>query len=439
MVRKSLYSKLIVVAICLSANALFAKPVPVRNVKVDVQGKTALEARDIAMTKARQVAFAKLASEHPEFGINSHEGVPPDKILEGLVIDYEVVREKMSSVRYIGVFNFNFNDRALQRYLSGSYKLVKPKSDMVTATDDEGTGLVGNRYVIIPVYISPDTSYLWEEDNPWSRYWSKQETKTKGKIADSQFTLPLGDLRDIAGLTIEDAMMSKEHPLSQIMERYQGHVALIVILKSLDDGMNSHELQIKTQTRSGIFQPAYEPIVLQGQKGVTLDDIFKNAVQKSFAIVTGKGNIDMTASVEPSRVEESPQTNQEPGSEGTSSFKAVASFNTFQDWQAIRQALGRSDYIDDFDILNLNRQQAEIYIKSRVPVSALKAKLAQIGLRLDQSGGKTRLALSNRPVSTQEPVRHVVPSPFMPPRVEEDVELIDEEQESESFQPEVIE
>jgi hypothetical protein len=459
-VLKLLCSKLIFLAICLSANVLLAKPIPVRNVKVDVKGKTALEARDTAMDQARQRAFVKLAAEYPEFGINTNAGVPPDNVLESLVIDYEVVREKMSAVRYIGVFNFNFNDRALRRYLAGSGKLVKPKPGVMTAKDDRETD-GGQRFLIIPIYISPDTSYLWEEDNPWALYWTNQETKTKGKISGYQFTVPLGDLRDISGLTIEDALTSKDRPLSLIMERYKGTIALTVVLKSLDDGLNSHELQIRTHTSSGAFEPIYEPIVLQGQKGVSLDDIFKNAMQKSFAIVTGKGNLNMTEAVEPSQRDDDTQTSQESDSDLPSNFNAIASFNNFQEWQAIRQALGRSDYVDDFDIINLNRQQAEIYLRSRVPVSTLKGKLAQVGLKLDYSSGKARLSLSNKPERSEkparserserperseiaeEPVRHKVPSPFTPsapPPREEEVEVIEEEdQESESFQPEVIE
>jgi hypothetical protein len=435
-VLKSLYSAVGFLFIFLSANVLLAKPIPVRDVKVDVQGKTALEARDLALTRARQVAFTKLASEYPEYGISVNNGVPPDRILEGLVIDYEVVREKMSAVRYIGVFNFNFNDKALQRYMSGSPKFVRPGPDVVTDVADkvENNSPEG-RLLIIPVYISPDSSFLWEETNPWNRYWVSQETKTKGKMNGRPFTVPLGDLRDIAGLTIEDAMTSKMQPLSLMMERYKGDVALILILKSLDDGMNSHELLVKAHTRTGVLEQSYEPIVLQGQKGVTPNDIFKSAVQKSIAMISGKGGVDLMAAVEPSQGDDS----GEPGAASPSNFKAVVSFNNFQDWQSIRQALSNSEYIDEFEVLNLNRHQAEISVKSRIPAAALREKLAQVGVRLNQTGGKSRISNSNAQPTEADIIPQRVQSPFEAQPIDEEVEVIEDVEEATHNQPEVIE
>jgi hypothetical protein len=388
----------------LSCGLLLAASVPIRNIQVDVQGKTALDAREMALAKARQLAFTRLVSENPTYGISASDGVPPADILEALVDDYEVVAEKMSNVRYVGTFNINFNERALQKYLKGSRRLVNPDGQ-TAKQDSSGASMVSaEKIVIIPIYISPDTSFLWEESNPWTRHWVKFETQAKGKMDRYNFTVPLGDLKDIMVLTIEDAITSKGQKINSLMERYQAEVALIPILKSLDDGINSHELQFKTFSKAGL-QQATEPIILQGQRGVILDDIMKTATKKVAAALNGKVSDDkmQNAIVDNQLKRDMPLSTEERAlaSEQSSNLKVTANFRTFQDWQAIRQSLSKSDLIDGVDVLNLTRQQADLFIKSRGSLSALKAKLAALGVKLDHDGGRARLSLAQSTPSPQ--------------------------------------
>lgn len=411
--------------------SLSANTIQVNDVKVDVTAKSSLAARDQAIIKARQVAFKKMAMENVDLGISETAAVPSDDVLENMVDDYEIVKEKLSNVRYIGTFNISFNKKSVTKYLAGPDKYrgtpssqgdVQPVS-LMDAAGGAGSGKQSPTklhsgklsYVIIPVYVSEDDSLLWEDTNLWHLYWVKEETKTQGKEFGIDYTVPLADLRDIQGLTIEEALTVKTQAIAKLLERYQKEAAVLVMIKKIDDTGNTHELTLKDFTRGGINR-SIDVITLDAHNQ-KLDAVFVAAKKKAFEFMQGhlsEGDVSVVQ-VGPTSVSSddegqsplghstddeqdnddasdgpgdayrpAPMDNQSAG--GSQGIPVKIAYNSLKEWQDVRRKLSAQPWIQSYDVVSFNKDQAQIMIESTLPSHEVEAKLSALGV--NTAGGR---------------------------------------------------
>lgn len=95
----------------------------VRDVKVDVEAKSAIEARNNALNKARRVAFNVLSTRLLNANEKKSISTASDNDIASMVDSFEINREKQSKNRYLASVNVTFNERAVQTYL-GRYSNV---------------------------------------------------------------------------------------------------------------------------------------------------------------------------------------------------------------------------------------------------------------------------------------------------------------------------
>ncbi|MDD3030451.1 MAG: hypothetical protein PHS57_09305 [Alphaproteobacteria bacterium] len=93
------------------APAVAFDPYAVTNVAVDVTAETASEARDQALVQAERLAYGQLCAR---FGAEREIELMTDEELAALVQSFEVQSERISAVRYIGVFTIHFNPDAVK-------------------------------------------------------------------------------------------------------------------------------------------------------------------------------------------------------------------------------------------------------------------------------------------------------------------------------------
>ncbi len=98
-------------------------PYTVTNVDADVTADTAAHARDQAIVKAQRTAYEQLCAR---FKAPNNSTELSDDDVAALVQSFEVQRERVSAVRYIGVFTVHFNPSAIQRTVSAP-SLPEPK------------------------------------------------------------------------------------------------------------------------------------------------------------------------------------------------------------------------------------------------------------------------------------------------------------------------
>jgi hypothetical protein len=99
---------------------VIVEPYTVTNVDADVTADTAAHARDKALMQAQRAAYKQLCAR---FNAADDSGRLSDDDIAALVQSFEVQRERVSAVRYIGVYTIRFNPAAVQRTISTSYML----------------------------------------------------------------------------------------------------------------------------------------------------------------------------------------------------------------------------------------------------------------------------------------------------------------------------
>ncbi len=174
----------------------------VRGVKVDVTAASAVEARDKARMLGERAAFRQLL-ERLTMRVD-HVRLPdfPTAEIATYVFDFEVAREKASTVRYLATLNYNFKAREIRNLLI----------DMGISFAETTSKPV----LVLPVYQAAGTLLLWDDPNPWRQAWTGRPELDSLVPA----ILPTGDLADIAAIGPEQAVAGDDQRLSVIAARY---------------------------------------------------------------------------------------------------------------------------------------------------------------------------------------------------------------------------
>jgi hypothetical protein len=99
----------LVLALAGCGPALAANPYVVSGVPVDVTAADSATARDQAIVEGQRKAFSMLMEQLVGADKAATIQTPSDSQLSGMVQDFEVESERLSSVRYIGVLTYRFD------------------------------------------------------------------------------------------------------------------------------------------------------------------------------------------------------------------------------------------------------------------------------------------------------------------------------------------
>jgi len=92
----------------------------VSDVPVDVTAKDAAAARDQAIAVAQSKAFDKLVKELVTDPVQQARLHPSQQDIESFVQDFGVENERVSTVRYIGLYDVRFRESRVRKYLADS-------------------------------------------------------------------------------------------------------------------------------------------------------------------------------------------------------------------------------------------------------------------------------------------------------------------------------
>lgn len=128
------------------APAMAAPPYEVTGVAVDVTASDAATARDQAIVEGQRKAFAMLMERLLGAEQAAAIPTPSDAQLSGMVQDFEVESERLSSVRYIGVMTYRFDAASIDAAMG------RP-TDMTggIVTDAVPSGPVRTLSVVVPI------------------------------------------------------------------------------------------------------------------------------------------------------------------------------------------------------------------------------------------------------------------------------------------------
>jgi hypothetical protein len=128
----------------------------IENVPVDVTAKNAAAARDSAIAVAQSKAFDQLIKQivaNPSDQARLHPGQGQ---IESFVKDFGVDNERVSTVRYIGLYSVRFKASQINKYLSDSG--VTPANEQALQADTSAPATAADASTTQQV-IGPVTSY----------------------------------------------------------------------------------------------------------------------------------------------------------------------------------------------------------------------------------------------------------------------------------------
>jgi len=127
---------LLIALITILPNTVYAYDYMIRNVAVDMEGDSAIDAREKALNKARRNAYNIVIQRNFKDMVSGNASNPSDSDIASMVDRFEINREKSSKNRYLASVNVAFNERALTGYL-GRQSAMQKNQTSNTATNPQ--------------------------------------------------------------------------------------------------------------------------------------------------------------------------------------------------------------------------------------------------------------------------------------------------------------
>jgi hypothetical protein len=237
--------------------------ITVSDVPVDVTAKSAAAARDQAIAEAQAKAFDRLVKRLAPNLTDQARLKPGQQDIESMVQDFAIENERVSSVRYIGLYSVRFRAGRVRKYLA-----------------DAGVSGVGElqQVLILPVYRGASGLVLWGQGNPWRTAWER------GGFGDGPvgLILPNGDSSDTGTLTAAAAQAGDVGALSAIIQRYHvaGTVVVVAEPKDVTQGAASG-LTITAATYDSSGMKGARTLTVEPAAGEPLDKLLLRGVSST--------------------------------------------------------------------------------------------------------------------------------------------------------------
>ena len=336
----------------MAAPALAGDPLyTVEGVKVDVTAKSAAAAREEAFAKAEQQAFMAIAQRMLSETEAASFTPPAADVISDMVQDFEITEERLSHVRYMGVYTFRFRDAAVQNFFASrgtAYTAVKSRPVLV-----------------LPFYQWGSRMVLWEGENPWLDAWGRARM-AKGLVPT---TVPIGDAQDVIDIADNQALTYDPESLRAMLARYDAGGALIAVATPVwpDTMQNVSADQLPAELAVMLYRSGNGgPEFMTTLKVAALEDDTRAALYDR-AVEQAQKSLQQDWK---SRTAAAPQ-------EYDSRLQARVAISSMQDWVRMQQALNRVQDVQDIRLLRLSPQEARIELVFRGTESRLRLALEQ--------------------------------------------------------------
>ncbi len=326
-------------------------------VKVDATADTAVAARTQARLDGQRRALAKVVANLSGSTDTSKLPKLSDQAITDMVKNFEVANEKMSAVRYLADYTFNFRAAKIRQLMhSAGIAIAQPP---------------GKPVIIVPVFEDGATGVLWDDPNPWRAAWAQ----LPGTPGPTQLSLPLGGLGDVSAIDAEQARDGDPQALTAIAEHNGGDEALVAMATAERQGGQLTGLDISLKRYRGGQLVNSQSTTIAANPGESPDAFMQRAAAAAAA--------DIEHGVPPS------------SSNKVASLDAVVPIASLGDWVEMQQRLAAVPAIRRIDLLSLSRQRARIEIKYVGSPDQLKSSLAEADLDLDGGDPEWRLLPSD--------------------------------------------
>jgi hypothetical protein len=342
----------------------------VSGIAVDATAADAVAAREQALLQGQIEGLQRLLRRLTP--VAEHDRLPAVGAAEiqRYVQNFEISDERVASNRYLAQLTVRYQPEAVRSLLQGQ------------ALSYAET--VSEPLVVLPVYQMPGGPRLWPEDNPWWQAWSEHLDPERLL----RLVLPLGDLEDMATVTVDGAMAGDAAALEALARRYGTDDVLVAIATprggaTTAAGGAPPALGLDLR-RDGI--QANPPETLEGRAGETLGALMAEAV----------------VGIQDTLDERWKAANLLRYDQAASMLVDIP-IEQLADWVEISRGMEGLREIVGIEVASFARENVRAHIRYLGDPLRLEEALARIGLGLSREGESWRLLRMGASASPEEP------------------------------------
>ncbi len=331
----------------------------VTDIAIDERAENAADARQRAISRARQMAFAQLVRR---LSLDDDIANLPydltDREIAQLVTGFEVAREKSSVTRYLADFTVRFDPDAIRALL---------RRNNVRFSETAAAPLI-----IVPLADIDGTRLLWEPGNRWRDALVSAIAEEPMALQGLRpLRLPRGDVADQMALDIGDVLLSDGARLAEFSHNYAGLDVLVARAGLTRDPANGEiRLQVVAQPyspREQNMQTDLATIEFAVPQSQDIELLFDRAARQL---------------VDRLQQDWKRRTRIEFGELGRITLNART--QSLAQWHALRRQLESIYRVREIQLLALSVQFAQLSVQYHGDIAQLQFELAQRDLNLQQ-------------------------------------------------------
>lgn len=188
-------------------------PYFVKAVQVDVLDESAVKARNKAFMEAQKKAFMMLAEKFETPESLAELKVPADNVLSGMIQDFEISNEQLSTKRYRGVFDFRFKPYVVNQYFG------HPPLNGYGSKGD-----VVGKVLIVPYYQEGKSAPIFDKTK--NLYLSSLRAELP---KDEGIILPEGSISDTTDIGTAAPQNLSPAAIRRLKERYDVQTVFVAV------------------------------------------------------------------------------------------------------------------------------------------------------------------------------------------------------------------
>ncbi|WP_108883525.1 DUF2066 domain-containing protein [Anderseniella sp. Alg231-50] len=336
-----------------AASPSFARENPlytITGVEVDVRAETAAEAKKQAITEANVKAFALFAQRVGGNALAGKLSGIPSKRIDAMLDSLSIEEERTGPQRYIG--------KLTVRFLPGEMRKIM--AELGVSYSEKLAG----RTVIIPVWRTPESLMLWE-DNPWRTAW----LSLRAENSPVPLIVPLGDLADTDTLTAELAAGRDEASLEAIRLRYEADTILVAEASAVGEDTVQATMVGASAVGRLEFDKAYV-----AENGGGIAEAARIAALRFHQVMLLRWK---------KKNETGPVTQSLP----VATLPIAVAFYSTEEWSALRARILSTPGVSGVDISTISQGGAIVQLSYVTGFEQLRQSLWSAGLALQNVGG----------------------------------------------------
>jgi hypothetical protein len=340
----------------------------VSGIEVDATAADAVTARQEALLEGQRQGLERLLRRLVPADEYGSLPAVDDLNVNRYVQNFEIANEELSATRYLAELTVRYEPEAVR--------------ELLQATSPSFAQTPSAPIVVLPLYHGPDGARLWPEDNPWWQAWADHLDPERLL----RLVLPLGDLEDMAALTLAQVEARDPGALASFAARYGSQDALVVTAEPLAAGADGAQGVQLAMERVGSAAQVNPPETIRGSPGQPLEEVLGTAVR---GLQTSLDERWKSANL------------LRFGQAGV--MVVDVPITALADWVGINRELESLPEVSQVEIASFARDNVRAQIRYFGDQFGLEQALARLGLTLSREGESWLLLPIGRSPSPGEP------------------------------------